>query len=114
MSSIFFQFDDIQAIRSAAGTLSELGYPVQFLLQVPIETANLSAALDISQACGGRLAEVTEPLHFALAESAMLQSAYNLGGIQVPAHTVTEDFSEDYMHPAAGSIGESGEPSVQI
>ena len=105
MTSIYFQFDESQAVFTAAESLQELGFSVQFLLQVPVHIhgGDLTAALEVAQSSGGRLAEVTEAVHFALAESSMLQQAYGLDGIRVPAHTVTEDLPEAYMHPAGGT-----------
>lgn len=99
MAPIFFQFDDMASAADAADTLRELGFRTKPILRVAVSGGDLTSALEILQAHGGTLAELTEPHRLHLSEQEAFASAYALDGIPLPAHTVNEDFPEAYMHP---------------
>jgi hypothetical protein len=103
MDSILFHFPDARSAFLAFDTLEELGYePVIEAERVPpsvhvhLHKCDITSALEIAQACGGRLAD-QQPM----AETSLYDDAYLTQNredeIEIPAHIVTEDFSEDYM-----------------
>jgi hypothetical protein len=104
MAPIFFQFDDMGSAARAADTLQELGFRTRPILRVAMHAGDLTSALEIAQASGGTLAELTEEHRAHAAEMAVFNSAYGLDNIPVPAHVVTEDLPENYMHPGDGGV----------
>ncbi|WP_438447775.1 hypothetical protein [Gorillibacterium sp. sgz5001074] len=113
---IYFIFPDKKAALLALDTLQEIGFRADMLeqrhpdhkpaLQVLVDRGDITSALEITQAHGGRLCETQETQ-----EPAVYTSAYNLDGIRIPAHTVTEDLPESYMNggPAAAEDPEDRE-----
>lgn len=120
---ITFRFPDGRSALLAFDTLQELGFHVELLeeghsrhpqLQVNVEKGDLTSALEIVQAHGGNLKETQD----SGTESEVFDSAYGLDGIPIPAHTVTEDLAEEYLHSGAHPDAESGheeyfEPSAE-
>lgn len=99
-SAILFQFDDSRQAEMAYETLSDLGYdPVvqrlgdRLALHIHVENNDLTSALEIVQAHGGTLIESSK-----MDVGAMLDTAYGLEGIRIPAHTVNEDWPAGYAH----------------
>ncbi|MEB3102279.1 hypothetical protein [Ferviditalea candida] len=99
-SAILFQFDDSREAEMAFETLKDLGYePVlQELadkpsLHIHVENNDLTSALEIAQAHGGTLLETSK-----MDVGAMLDTAYGMEGIRIPAHTVNEDWPAGYAH----------------
>lgn len=109
---IYFQFTDKKSALMALDTLQEVGFQADMLehrhpdhkptLQVLVDRGDLTSALEIAQAHGGRLCETMETR-----EPEVYTSAYNLDGIMIPAHTVTEDLPEQYMEGAKGALQDS-------
>lgn len=99
---IYFIFPDKRSALLALDTLQEIGFRADMLehrhpdhkpaLQVLVDRGDLTSALEIAQAHGGQLCETEDTQ-----EPAVYTSAYNLDGIRIPAHTVTEDLPEEYM-----------------
>lgn len=102
LAPIYFQFTDKKSALLALDTLQEVGYTADMLdhrhpehqpvLQVLVENADLTSALEIAQAHGGRLYETVDN-----EEPEVYTSAYGLEGLSIPAHTVTEDLPESYL-----------------
>ncbi|MDF2935133.1 MAG: hypothetical protein K0Q90_506 [Paenibacillaceae bacterium] len=102
LAPIYFQFSDKKAALLALDTLQELGFTGQMLehrhpehkpvLALTIRQGDLVAALEIAQAHGGVLLETADQ-----PEQEVYTNAYGLGGISIPAHTVTEDLPEAYL-----------------
>jgi hypothetical protein len=110
---IYFQFVNQKAALQAFDTLQELEYNVEMLdhdhkehqptLLLHVDQSDLTSALEIAQAHGGRLMEGKEASH----ELGVMTSAYGLDSISIPAHVVNDeeifDLSEgDYDHFPAG------------
>lgn len=105
-SPIYFQFTDKKAALLALDTLQEIGFMSSMLehkhpehkptLQVIVDRGDITSALEIAQAHGGRLCDTA-----ATQEPEVYTSAYDLSGIPIPAHTVTEDLPEQYMRTEA-------------
>jgi hypothetical protein len=97
---IFFEFNQERDALLALDTLEELGYSPSLLphsvnptLHIHVDDQDLTSALEISQAHGGKLVEKSD----SSAESQVLAMAYDLeGSIRIPAHVVNEDWSDDY------------------
>jgi hypothetical protein len=99
-TAIFFEFENERSALLAQDTLEELGYTTGFYtererptLHVQIDGSELTSALEIVQAYGGRLLErgLTD------SEAAIFAKAYNEGDfIAIPAHVVNEDWNEQY------------------
>ncbi|MFC0211596.1 hypothetical protein ACFFK0_03875 [Paenibacillus chartarius] len=112
-SPIFFEFDEERSAYLALDTLHELGYRPNFVsgtekptLHIHIEKQDLTSALEIAQAYGGRMIELEDK---APSEEEAYAVAYDLDeGIRIPAHVVAEDFPEDYAHPQAEAGDASG------
>jgi hypothetical protein len=96
---IFFEFDQEKDALLALDTLEELGYSPNLLthmekptLHIHVDDQDLTSALEITQAHGGRLVEKNEN-----SPEAAFAMAYDLeGSIRIPAHVVNEDWSDDY------------------
>jgi hypothetical protein len=105
---IYFQFSDKKSALMALDTLQEIGFQADMLehrhpehkptISVHVERGDLTSALEIAQAHGGRLCETAETL-----EPEVYTSAYSLDQIPIPAHTVTEDLPERYMQGGQGA-----------
>lgn len=108
LAPIYFQFPDKKSALLALDTLQEIGFTAQMLehrhpdhrptLQVLVEGADLTSALEIAQAHGGRLCETEDTL-----EPEVYTSAYGLHGLPIPAHTVNEDLPEAYLAGEGGA-----------
>ncbi|MCZ8523896.1 MULTISPECIES: hypothetical protein [Paenibacillus] len=110
---ITFEFETRKTALLAMDTLEELGYrtalhdePQKPLLHVIVDRGDLTSALEIAEAHGGRLLETanfpSEPAVFALAYDPD-------GGIPIPAHLVGAD---EYDVTAASSTeDDSFDPS---
>lgn len=107
---IFFEFDQTRDALLALDTLEELGYKPELIegeravLHIHLEEQEITSAIEIAQAHGGRL--VDQPQQSERAAYAM---AYDLEGpIRIPAHTVNEDWADSY---AASAIDRDALPS---
>ncbi|WP_442048269.1 hypothetical protein [Paenibacillus sp. 2TAB19] len=102
-SAILFEFSDARSAALASDTLEELGYaPVLHdnnRIHIHIEGSDLTSALEIAQANGGKLVEQSH-----IAEWAVTSSAYALDAVTIPAHVVNEDWVDSY---AAGGQEEA-------
>lgn len=95
---IYFEFDNEQSAQLARETLEELGYHSGLhsemklpTLHIEVDGSELTSALEIAQAHGGRLKEVEG----AGTESDTYAMAYNEADyISIPAHLVNEDQEE--------------------
>ncbi|MEW9701013.1 hypothetical protein [Paenibacillus sp. SI8] len=103
---IFFEFDQERDALLALDTLEELGYKPDLLadakptLHIHVDAQEITSALEIAQAHGGRLVErkLSQP------ETQTYAMAYDLeGSIRIPAHTVNEDWPDGYAETAAFS-----------
>lgn len=96
-SAILFEFADARSASLACDTLQELGYePVLHesnRVHIHIEGSDLTSALEIAQANGGRLVEQAD-----ISEGALTNSAYALDAISIPAHVVNEDWVDSYVN----------------
>ncbi|NEW08028.1 hypothetical protein GK047_18675 [Paenibacillus sp. SYP-B3998] len=104
---IFFEFEQERDALHALDTLEELGYKPRLLLDekptlhIHVDTQEITSALEIAQAHGGRLVERKQ----TQTESATFAMAYDLeGSIRIPAHTVNEDWPEGYEASASVSL----------
>jgi hypothetical protein len=98
-ASITFQFPDFKSAVTALDTLEELGYESSHhetscgnVVHIHMERNDITSALEIAQAHGGALMEQATP------ENEIYQSAYSMDAIRIPAHTVNEDWTEDYAN----------------
>ncbi|UJF32875.1 hypothetical protein [Paenibacillus hexagrammi] len=97
---IFFEFDQQRDAYLALDTLEELGYKPEFVqeadkptLHIHVDEQDITSALEIAQAHGGRLMENVKTQR----EEATYAMAYDLeNSIRIPAHTVNEDWPEGY------------------
>ncbi|WP_248929699.1 hypothetical protein [Paenibacillus hamazuiensis] len=96
---IHFQFDQAKQAQLALDTLEELGYRADLhegggkpIVHLILDECDLTSALEIAQAYGGKLIEHED----APSEAATYDMAYGLGGIAIPAHVVNEDWPEGY------------------
>lgn len=102
---IFFEFDQERDALLALDTLEELGYEPTIqtgeakpTLHIHVDNEDLTSALEIAQAHGGRLVEKRE----SQPEEGVFAMAYDMeGSIRIPAHIVNEDWSEDYAQSTA-------------
>jgi hypothetical protein len=102
---IYFQFVDQKSALQAFDTLQELEYNVEMLdhdhaehlptLLLYVDQCDLTSALEIAQAHGGRLIEGKQTSQ----ELDVLTSAYGLDNISIPAHVVND---EEIFDPAEG------------
>jgi hypothetical protein len=101
-TAIFFEFNQERDALLALDTLEELGYSPSLLnhtekptLHIHVEDQDLTSALEISQAHGGKLVEKND----SNAETEVLSMAYDLeGSIRIPAHVVNEDWTDAYAN----------------
>ncbi|MUT67777.1 hypothetical protein [Paenibacillus sp. NEAU-GSW1] len=91
-SAILFDFADASSAAIACDTLQELGYEPMMheanRVHIHVEGADLTSALEIAQAHGGRLVEQA-----AIGSEAVTDTAYSLNAITIPAHVVNEDWN---------------------
>lgn len=122
MSIIDFHFPDSRSAKLAMDTLVELGFKVKPMLRVAFDRGDLTSALEIAQSYGGTLDLPQEKPAVAMPASELeaFDSAYRLNGLEnlaelsVPAHIVTEDMPEAYLHPSAdGALDPTGEGAAQ-
>ncbi|WP_307202539.1 hypothetical protein [Paenibacillus harenae] len=94
-NAILFEFSDARSATLASDTLEELGYaPVSHennRIHIHIEGSDLTSALEIAQANGGRLVEQSH-----IADWAVTDTAYALDAVTIPAHVVNEDWVDSY------------------
>jgi hypothetical protein len=100
--AIFFEFDQEKDALLALDTLEELGYSPKLhanmtkpTLHIHLDNQDLTSALEVAQAHGGRLAERQETSK----EAETFALAYNFdleNSIRIPAHTVNEDWPVGY------------------
>lgn len=112
LAPIYFQFLDKKAALLALDTLQEVGFTADLLehrhpehkptLHVLVEKADLTSALEITQAHGGMLCETGH-----MSEPEVYTSAYGLEGLRIPAHTVVEDLPETYLSGSDASLAEA-------
>lgn len=110
-SPIFFEFDEERSALLALDMLEELGYRPRMTdgtgkpaLHIHVEKQDVTSALEIAQAYGGRLTDRVEGVTDGMADGDAYSLAYDLNeGIRIPAHVVTEDFTEQYAHPSGGT-----------
>ncbi|UHA74932.1 DNA/RNA helicase [Paenibacillus sp. 481] len=104
-AAIRFQFPDAASAKLAFDTLQELGYTPVFdedsseqadasassrILHVHVDNRDLTSAFEIAEAFGGQLIEEA-----ALTESSIMNAAYGLDMISIPAHLVNEDWVDN-------------------
>lgn len=99
-AALMFQFPDEAQAKLAGETLNELGYEPQQheggRLHIHVEDEDLTSALEIVQCYSGQLME-----HAPAEAVNVTDFAYGLDGIQIPAHTVNEDWEEHYRGSAS-------------
>lgn len=106
---IYFEFENEQSAMLAKETLEELGYHAGLhqewrlpTLHIEVGGSELTSALEIAQAHGGRLKEVDG----AGTESDTYAMAYNDADyIAIPAHLVNEDLEEQASAAASSFPG---------
>src|SRR5688572_4151596 len=92
-TALLFRFATDDAAALASDTLRELGYEPVIQhgqdLHIHMQSCDLTSALEIAQAHGGRLS-VQSPL----TEDTLFDSVYNTDSdsIPIPAHVVNEDW----------------------
>jgi hypothetical protein len=113
--AIYFEFENARSALLAQDTLEELGYKTGFhselnrpALHIQLDQNELTSALEIAQAHGGRLLEHED----GFSDSKAFSMAYDEHDfISIPAHIVNEDWTDDYAahsdNPASGEAGES-------
>ncbi|GGG17511.1 hypothetical protein [Paenibacillus abyssi] len=93
--AIRFEFFDNNSAVLAWGTLKELGYsPVRedgHRVHIHLERGDLTSALEIAMAHGGRLIEEAP-----MEEACYTDTAYTMDSIRIPAHIVNEDRFDNY------------------
>ena len=97
---IFFEFNERREALHALDTLEELGYKPTFqenmekpTLHMHVDNQDLTSALEIAQAHGGRLTEREE----SPTDEKVFATAYDMeGSLRIPAHVVNEDWPEGY------------------
>nr|WP_246628286.1 hypothetical protein [Paenibacillus oenotherae] len=99
---MLFQFADAASAANASGVLRDLGYePVVHQggqVHIHLHGSDLTSALEIVQASGG-----TMVVHSSIEEAGgnmVLDEAYGMDAIPIPAHIVNEDWiaQEDALH----------------
>lgn len=100
-SAILFDFGDGESAAAACSTLQELGYEPMLhegnRVHIHVDGADLTSALEIAEASGGKLVEQS-----AIREHAVTGSAYSLNAITIPAHLVNEDWNAEEEEAEAG------------
>jgi hypothetical protein len=112
---IFFEFDQDRSAYLALDTLQELGYRTSLVegaekptLHVHVDRQDVTSALEIAAAHGGRLTERGG----ALTGEQAYAIAYDLDeGIRIPAHVINEDFTDSYIRPDASAAAPGGRGS---
>jgi hypothetical protein len=93
--ALLFQFENDEKARLAGDTLQELGYEPQIheggRVHIHVRREDLVSALEIVQACGGQMIERADADVVTISND-----AYGMDCIQIPAHTVNEDWEEGY------------------
>ncbi|MCE5168644.1 DNA/RNA helicase [Paenibacillus profundus] len=95
-AAIRFRFTDAASAMLAFDTLEELGYTPAYdgdnhtELHVHVEKRDLTSALEIAEAHGGQLVEEAD-----LTEVSVMNQAYGMDWIPIPAHVVNEDWADD-------------------
>ncbi|WP_058302755.1 hypothetical protein [Gorillibacterium timonense] len=113
MNSLDFRFPDSRSAKLAMEMLIELGFRVKPVLHVAFERGDLTSALEIAQAYGGSLEHEEPPVRMPVSEQAAFDEAYplntleNVAELSVPAHIVTEDMPETYLHPPAADAADA-------
>jgi hypothetical protein len=94
---IYYQFSDEESANQALDTLEELGFDVHLYtgdnnpaIGIILHGEDLTSALEISQAHGGRLIEYDQES----SDEQWFASAYDLDHAVIPAHLTTEDLVE--------------------
>lgn len=102
-TALLFQFADNAAAASASDTLQELGYePIiheGLKVHVHLQNGDLTSALEIVQAYGGAL--IGQSAIQEADNAGMVNEAYGLDSIPIPAHIVNEDWiaqEENALH----------------
>lgn len=94
-AALMFQFPGDDSARIAADTLRELGYEPQIhegaRVHIHVEDEDLTSALEIVQSQGGELME-----HAPAEVLDITNAAYCLDTIPIPAHTINEDWLDNY------------------
>ncbi|GFN29912.1 hypothetical protein [Paenibacillus xylaniclasticus] len=105
-SALLFQFADHVSAQNAIATLRELGYdPVAHeggRIHIHLEGSDLTSALEIAMAHGGELVE-----EHPLDPAAVTGLAYGMDSIPIPAHTVNEDWTDEYA-VGSGAYADEG------
>jgi hypothetical protein len=99
--AIRFTFPSAQSAFDAFETLQELGYEPVIddedgcsTLHIHVERSDVTSALEIAQTHGGELQEQAP-------HNASIYAWQGQGILGIPAHTVNEDFTEDYASGAS-------------
>jgi len=95
-------FPDPRSAYDAFETLQELGYDPEIVkegdrpeLAIHIERADVQSALEIAHFHGGHLLERDD--------GRLSRFEFDMDAIHIPAHTVTEDFSDRYTAGATNA-----------
>jgi hypothetical protein len=120
-ASIFFQYPDDRSAEVAYDTLLELGYHAHRMerdgrpiVQLFVESGDLTSALEIAQASGGTMMDTSEN---AASEPDTYRLAYDLDSVRIPAHIVNEDldgglYADGAAAEPAGSVDADGNPDL--
>ncbi|PZD95657.1 hypothetical protein DNH61_14155 [Paenibacillus sambharensis] len=99
--AVQFSFASSNEASMAYATLQELGYsPVreEERVHVHIQQGDLTSALEIAMAHGGQLCGQA-----AIRDNMVIETAYDMDAIPIPAHTVNEDWAEAYASDRPGN-----------
>jgi hypothetical protein len=107
-NAIRFDFADRRAAQQAYETLEELGYEPRLqevgertTVYVKVERNDITSALEIAQCFGGSYVDESRFREVdAYSEAYQMEAAEE---IDIPAHLVNEDLTEDYMQGDAFS-----------
>ncbi|MFD0672331.1 hypothetical protein [Cohnella sp. GCM10027633] len=104
-AALLFQFPDARQAALAGDTLEELGYEPQLheggRLHIHVHNEDLTSALEIVQCYAGQLME------HAPAEAVVITDvAYGMDAIPIPAHTVNEDWEDQYRELAGNAASD--------
>ncbi|EPY05442.1 hypothetical protein PAALTS15_19793 [Paenibacillus alvei TS-15] len=101
-TAIRFRFSDPAGARLAFDTLEELGYTPAYdsasetELHIHVDKRDLTSALEIAEAHGGQLLEEA-----SMTEMSVMDQAYGMNYIPIPAHMVNEDWANDDRYASA-------------
>lgn len=102
--ALMIAFPDEASARKAAETFQELGYEPRLhgdgRLHIHVRGEDLVSALEIMQCYAGQIEE-RAPTETA----ALVDEAYSLSAISIPAHTVNEDWTDEYFAAGTGGAG---------